>query len=322
MRAVQIERTGGPEVLQLVDRPEPMAGPGEVVVHHHAVGLNFIDTYQRTGLYPIKLPAVLGLEAAGVVEAVGEGVTRLRPGDRVAYQGQPGAYAEANAVKATRAVKLPDAVAFETAAAVMLKGLTAEMLARRVWPLSAGDTVLVHAAAGGVGTLLTQWLHHLGVVVIATVGSAAKADLARSHGAAHVILYDHEDVAARVKEITGGQGVRVAYDSVGKSTLDASLDSLGRRGLFASYGNASGPAGAVEPLRLSRGGSQFMTRPGLFDYVARTEELDAAADALFSVLESGAVKVEIGQTFPLEQARQAHEALEGRRTTGATLLTV
>lgn len=320
MRAIHIERTGGPEVLSLVDLPQPTPKPGEVLVRHRAVGLNFIDTYQRTGLYPLRLPAVLGLEAAGEVEAIGEGVERLRVGDRVAYQGVQGAYAEANAVKADRAVKLPDSVSFETAAAGLLKGLTAEMLARRIWPLSAGDVVLVHAAAGGVGSILVQWLAHLGIEVIGTVGSEAKAELARGHGAAHVLLTDGDDVPARVKAITGGRGVKIAFDSVGRATVDASLGSLARRGLFVSFGNASGPVPAVEPLRLSRGGSLFMTRPTLFDYVATTAELDRAAAELWAVLESGAVKVEIGQRFPLAEARAAHEALEGRRTTGATVL--
>ena len=319
MKAVRISRHGGPEVLELAELPEPIPGRGEVKVRHRAVGLNFIDTYQRTGLYPLKLPAVLGLEAAGEVEAVGEGVSRLSVGDRVVYQGQPGAYAEANVVKADRAVRLPEAISFETAAAVFLKGLTAEFLTR-IRPLAGGDWVWVHAAAGGVGSLLAPWLTHMGVRVIGAVGSAAKAEKARANGCEAVVIYGEGESAAQVRELTGGGGVQVSFDSVGKDTIDMSLQSLAKRGLWVSYGNASGPARAVEPMELSRGGSLFMTRPTLFDYVATTEELDAAAARLFQVLESAAVRADVGQTFPLAKARAAHEALEGRRTTGATLL--
>lgn len=319
MRAVRITRHGGPEVLEVAEVEARAPGPGEVRVRHHAIGLNFIDTYQRTGLYPVRLPATLGMEAAGEVEAVAEGVSRLTLGDRVVYQGQPGAYAEANVVKADRAVRLPAAVAFDTAAAVFLKGLTAEFLTR-IWPLEAGDTVLVHAAAGGVGSLLAPWLTDMGVRVIGATGSAEKAEKARSGGCAEALVYADGDVAARVREMTGGAGVKVVYDSVGKDTLDASLKSLARRGLLVSYGNASGPPRAVEPLELSRAGSLFLTRPTLFDYAVTTGELDTAAARLFAALERGAVKPEIGQTFPLAEARAAHEALEGRRTTGATIL--
>jgi len=317
--ALQAVRAGGPEVLEAVDLPVPTPGPGQILVRHRAVGLNFIDTYHRSGLYPVKTPAVLGLEAAGVVEALGEGVTRFEAGDRVAYNGTLGAYAEAAVVPADRAVKVPDGVSLETAAAVLLKGMTAEFLVRRCHRVEPGQTVLIHAAAGGVGSLLVQWAKALGATVIATVGSEAKAALARRHGADHVILYRQEDVAARVAEITGGHGVSVVYDGVGKDTFEASLKSLGRRGVLATFGNASGPAPAIAPLELSAK-SLFLTRPRLFDYIATTAELDDSAAALFAVLESGAVKIEIGQTFPLAEARAAHEALEGRRTTGATLL--
>lgn len=321
MLAIQAVRAGGPEVLEAVDLPIPVAGPGEILIRQEAIGLNFIDTYQRTGLYPVKMPAVLGLEGAGVVEAVGQGVTRFAVGDRAAFGNGPmGAYAEFHVVPAGRAVKIPTGVSSRDAAAAMLKGMTAEFLLRRCYTVKKGDAILVHAAAGGVGTILTQWAKALGARVIATVGSADKAALATGAGADEVILYRDEDVAARVRAITGGTGVRVAYDGVGAATLEASLGSLGRRGMLVSYGNASGPAPAVEPLRLSRGGSLYLTRPTLFDYVATTEELDESAGALFEVIASGAVKIAIGQAFPLAQARQAHEALEARATTGSTLL--
>ena len=321
MLAIQAVRAGGPEVLEAVDLPVPMAAPGEILIRQEAVGLNFIDTYQRTGLYPIRMPAVLGLEGAGIVEAIGPGVTRFAVGDRAAFGNGPlGAYAEFHVVSQDRAVKVPMGVSSRDAAAAMLKGMTAEFLLRRCYTVKKGDAVLVHAAAGGVGTILTQWAKALGAQVIATVGSADKAELATALGADEVILYRDEDVAARVKAITGGGGVRVAYDGVGAATLEASLSSLGRRGMLVSYGNASGPAPAVEPLRLSRGGSLFMTRPTLFDYITTVEELDESAGALFEVIASGAVKIGIGQEFPLAQARQAHEALEARATTGSTLL--
>ena len=319
MLAIQAARTGGPEVLEAVDLPVPSPGPGQILIRHQAVGLNFIDTYHRSGLYPMKMPAVLGLEAAGVVEALGEDVTRFKAGDRVAYNGSLGAYAEAAVVAADRAVKVPDGVSLETAAAVLLKGMTAEFLVRRCHKVEPGQTVLIHAAAGGVGSILVQWAKALGATVIATVGSEPKAALASDHGADHVILYGEEDVAARVADITGGKGVAVVYDGVGKDTFEASLKSLGRRGVLATFGNASGPAPAIAPLELAAK-SLFLTRPRLFDYIVTTQELDESAAALFAVLESGAVKIEVGQTFPLADARAAHEALEGRRTTGATLL--
>jgi NADPH:quinone reductase len=320
MRAIQISRIGGPEVLETVDLATPQPGPGEVLVRHAAIGLNFIDTYQRSGLYPLDLPGVLGREMAGVVESVGEGVDTLMPGDRVASGSATRAYAEASLQPVDRLIRLPDAISFETAAAAMLKGMTAEMLVQRLWKLEAGDTVLVHAAAGGVGLLLCQWLAHIGVRVIGTAGSVEKAEKAMAHGCTDVILYREEEVARRVRELTDGQGVRVAYDSVGKTTVDASLSSLAKRGLFVSYGNASGPVPPIAPLQLSRAGSLFLTRPTLYDYIATPQEFQASARALFGMLASGAVKVEIGQRWRLEAAREAHEALEGRRTTGASVL--
>ncbi|OYX35561.1 MAG: quinone oxidoreductase [Caulobacterales bacterium 32-69-10] len=319
MKAIQIGAFGGPEVMDLIELDWPKPGPGQMLVRHEAIGLNFIDVYQRTGLYPGPLPAVLGREAAGMVEQVGEGVTRFKPGDRVAYNNELGAYAEFNVVRADHVVSLPDAVPSRLAAASMLKGMTAEFLVRRIWPVEAGDTVLVHAAAGGVGTILCQWLAHVGVTVIGTVGSDAKADYARAHGCAEVLNTATDDIAARVREITGA-GVKVAYDSIGKATVDASLASLAKRGLLVCYGNASGPPPPIEPGRLARGGSLFLTRPTLFDYIATTRELDDSAAALFEVIASGAVQIEIGQSFPLSEARAAHEALEGRKTTGATVL--
>lgn len=321
MRAVRIDRAGGPEVLELVDRETPTPGPGQVLVRHAAIGLNFIDVYQRTGLYPLSYPTGLGLEAAGIVEAVGDGVSRFGVGDRIAYaNGPPGAYAEAHVVPEDRAVHVPPEIPLETAAAVMLKGMTAEYLVRRTFHVKRGDTILLHAAAGGVGQILCQWAKSIGATVIGTVGSEAKAELARSLGCDHVIVYDREDVADRVKVITAGRGVVVAYDSVGKSTFEASLASLSRRGTLVLFGNASGPVPPFDPLRLSRGGSLYVTRPTLFDYVSTVEELDESAAALFEVIRSGAVKIEIGQTFPLTNIREAHEALEARKTTGSTIL--
>ena len=321
MLAIQAQRLGGPEVLEVVDLPTPEPGPGQIRIRQAAIGLNFIDTYHRTGLYPVKTPLVLGQEGAGVVDAVGEGVSRFAVGDRAAYgTGPMGAYAQFHVVPEGRAVKLPDSISFETAAAAMLKGMTTEFLVRRCYPLKAGEAVLIHAAAGGVGGLLTQWAKSIGAYVIGAVGTADKAAIARSQGCDEVILYRDEDVAARVRELTDRKGVRVVYDGVGAATLEGSLASLGRRGMLVSFGNASGPAPAVEPARLARGGSLFLTRPGLFDYVVTTEELDDSAAALFGVIASGAVKIPIGQTFPLAEARRAHEALEARETVGASLL--
>jgi NADPH2:quinone reductase len=319
MLAIQAVRPGGPEVLEAIDLPLPSPAAGQILVRHQAVGLNYIDTYHRSGLYPLKMPAVIGLEAAGTVEAVGDGVSRFRVGDRVAYNGTMGAYSEAAVIPADRAVKVPEGVTLEIAAAALLKGMTAEFLVRRCFHVKHGHTVLVHAAAGGVGQILVQWCKALGATVIATVGSEPKATIARELGADHVIDYSREDVPARVAEITGGQGVAVVYDGVGKDTWDASFKSLAKRGMLVTFGNASGPVPPFAPLELGAK-SAYVTRPRLFDYIATTQELDESADALFSVIGSGAVKIDIGQTFPLAEARVAHEALEGRRTTGATLL--
>ena len=321
MKAIQFTATGGPEVLEVVDLPVPVAGPGQVLVRQQAIGINFIDTYHRSGLYPVKLPSRIGMEGAGLVEAVGDGVTRFKAGDLIAYASGPlGAYAEHQAVAAERAVRLPDGVDAATGAAAMLKGMTAEFLLRRCYPVKAGETILVHAAAGGVGSILVQWAKHLGATVIATAGSQDKADRAKALGADHVILYRDQDVAAEVRRITGGQGVPVAYDSVGAATFEGTLGSLARRGLFVSFGNASGPVPPFAPARLAQAGSLFFTRPTMGDYQVTTAELDESAAALFAVIKSGAVKIDIGQTFPLAQARQAHEALEGRATIGASLL--
>ena len=289
MKAIQFSRTGRPEVLELVDLPIPEPGPGQVRVRNEAIGVNFIDAYHRSGLYPVKLPSGLGQEAAGVVDALGEGVDQLKLGDRVAYTGAMGAYAEYNARSAPRGlVRLPTAIFRpRSRRPAMLKGMTAEYLLRRCYPLKAGEAVLIHAAAGGVGSILTQWAKAIGAIVIGAVGTEEKAKLARSLGCDHVILYRTEDVAARVKEVTGGAGVSVVYDGVGAATLEGSLSSLRRRGLLASFGNASGPAPAVEPSRLQRGGSLFLTRPTLFDYVATPEEFAESAAALFHVIETG-----------------------------------
>ena len=321
MKGIRLAANGGPEVLDLVDLPEPDPGPGQVLVRQAAIGVNYIDTYHRSGLYPLRLPSGLGMEGAGEVVATGEGVTRFAPGDRVAFASGPiGAYAELHAVDAGRAVAIPEGVDNRTAAAALLKGMTAEFLLRRCRPVSPGETILIHAAAGGVGQIMVQWAKALGAIVIATAGNAAKAGRVRDLGADHVILYGEQDVAAEVRKITGGAGVPVAYDSVGAATFEGTLASLARRGVFVSFGNASGPPPAVEPGRLMRMGSLFFTRPTLGDYVATTEELDASAAAVFGRIAAGEISIEIGQTFPLSQARAAHEALESRQTVGSTLL--
>jgi NADPH2:quinone reductase len=320
MLAVRARQAGGPEVLEAADIPTPVAGAGQILVRHEAVGINFIDTYQRSGLYPIRFPAVLGMEAAGSVEAMGEGVDHFKIGDRVAYAGVGGAYCEVHAIPAARAVALPADVSSDVAAAAMLKGMTVEYLLCRCFPVRAGQWILAHAAAGGVGTILVQWAKALGVRVIGTVGSEEKAAIASSFGCDEIILYRHEDVAERVRAITGGEGVVVAYDSVGKDTFDASLASLARRGTLVSFGNASGAITAINPLVLMQRGSLYFTRPTLADYTATREDLELSAGALFSMLESGKVKIDIGQTFPLRDARAAHEALESRATVGASLL--
>jgi NADPH2:quinone reductase len=321
MLAVRFEKTGGPEVLQVVEVPVPQPGPRDVLVRCQAIGINFIDTYQRGGLYPMSLPSALGSECAGVVEAVGAEVTRFKPGELIACAVGPlGADAEYYLTPESRGVPLPPDIPVRTAAAAMLKGMTCEALLRRCYPLKAGEPILVWAAAGGVGSIMTQWAKAIGAEVIGCVGSPDKVALARAHGCDHVLLYKSEDVAARVREITGGAGVRVAYDSVGKTSFEASLKSLGRRGVLVSFGNASGPAPAVEPLTLSRSGSLYLTRPTLFDYVATTQELDACASAVFEMIRSGQVKIEIGGEYPLREIRRAHEALQSGETTGSQLL--
>ncbi|CAN5923938.1 quinone oxidoreductase [soil metagenome] len=319
--AVRVHQIGGPEVLRWEKIELPAPGPGEVRVRHTAIGLNFIDTYFRTGLYPLALPAVLGSEAAGVVEAIGQGVTEVRKGDRVAYgTGPTGAYAEARNVPVAHVVKLPDAIDDTTAAAVMLKGMTAQYLCRRTYAVQKGDHVLVHAAAGGVGLLLCQWAKHLGATVIGTVGSEEKARLAAEHGCDHVLFYRTEDVAARVREITNGERVPVVYDSVGKDTFLTSLDCLRPRGLMVTFGNSSGPVGPIDPRILAQKGSLFLTRPTLGDYVRTRADLEATARDLFDVIGSGAVRVRVAQSYPLREAEGAHRDLEARKTTGSTVL--
>lgn len=321
MRGIRITETGGPEAMALVEGPAPTPGPGQILIRHTAIGVNFIDTYHRSGLYPVPLPSGIGLEAAGTVEAVGEGVTTLKIGDRIGYcTGPIGAYAEANNVPADRVVKLPAGVSDEVAAAMLLKGMTAQYLLRRTYPVKAGETILFHAAAGGVGLIACQWAKHLGATVIGTAGSPAKAELARAHGCDHVILYRTEDVARKVRALTDGAGVPVAYDSVGKDTLMSSLDSLAVRGLLVSFGNASGPVSALDLGLLSAKGSLYVTRPSLFHYTRTREELQATADDLFEVVVSGAVRIEVHQRYPFAEAVRMHKEMEGRATTGASLL--
>jgi NADPH2:quinone reductase len=318
-RAIRIHRHGGPECLVSEDVPVPEPGPGEARIGQRAVGVNFIDVYQRTGLYPVQLPAVLGNEGAGVVEAVGPGVSDVEAGDRVAYAGIPGAYAEVRTIPAERLVRLPDGVDDELAAAVMLKGMTAEYLLRRTHRVGPGETIVFHAAAGGVGQIACQWAKALGATVIGTVGSPAKVDVARRHGCDHVLVTD-PGLPGRVRELTGGVGADVVYDSVGKDTFEASLDCLRPRGLLVCFGNASGPVPPFAPLVLTTKGSLFLTRPSLAHYVATRAELLASAGALFDAIRGGSVRVEIGQRYPLADAARAHADLEGRRTTGPTVL--
>ena len=319
--AIRIHRTGGPEVLQWEEIEVGQPAPGEAQVRQEAVGLNFIDTYHRSGLYPLPLPSGIGLEGAGIVEAIGAGVTDIRPGDRVAYAGGPvGAYSQVRCLPAHRLLKLPETIDFNTGAAMMLQGLTAAYLLRRTYPVRRGDTVLIHAAAGGVGLLACQWAKSLGATVIGTVSSEAKAELARENGCDHVILYTQEDVARRVREITSGEGATVVYDGVGKDTFAASLDSLRVRGMMVSFGNASGPVPPFNALLLAEKGSLFLTRPRLPDYTTQREELCALGTELFDVVGSGKVRIAIHQTFALSDAARAHRELEARRTTGSTVL--
>jgi NADPH2:quinone reductase len=325
-KAIRIEQYGGPEVMQLVDVAVGEPGPGEIRIRHHAVGLNFIDVYQRTGLYQNPLPLQLGMEAAGVVEAVGEGVTHLKAGDRAAYASNPpGSYSEARVMPAKCVVKLPDAIAFDTAAAMMLKGLTVQYLLKRTQPqggLQAGDAVLWHAAAGGVGLIACQWAKAMGLQLIATAGSDEKCQLALQHGAAHAINYRTENFVQRVKDITGGAGVKVVYDSVGKDTFEGSLDVLKPFGLMACFGNASGPVAPFSPGILAAKGSLYVTRATLFTHIATREATQQMAEDLFAVVESGAVKIRIDQRYPLAEVAQAHRELEARKTTGSSVLMV
>lgn len=319
--AIRMHETGGPEVLRWDEVEVGDPGPGDVLLRQTAVGLNYIDTYHRSGLYPAPIPGGVGLEAAGVVEKVGEGVVELRPGDRVAYASAPlGAYAEWRLFPAERAVKLPAGVSDRQAASMMLQGMTAEYLIRRTYPVRAGQWVLFHAAAGGVGLIACQWLKHIGARVIGTAGGAEKMALAREHGCEHVLDSHRGDLAGEVRSLTGGAGVAVVYDGVGKATFETSLDSLARRGMLVSFGNASGPVPPFEPALLSMRGSLFFTRPSLVDYTATRAELELSAAALFEVVARGAVQIRINQTYPLREAAQAHRDLEGRRTTGSTVL--
>uniref|UniRef100_Q47IM6 Zinc-containing alcohol dehydrogenase superfamily n=1 Tax=Dechloromonas aromatica (strain RCB) TaxID=159087 RepID=Q47IM6_DECAR len=319
--AIRFHQTGGPEVLSWEDVDLPAPAPGEATVRHHAVGLNYIDTYHRTGLYPLTLPSGIGMEGAGVVEAVGEGVGEVKVGDRVAYAGGPlGAYAEVRNIPAHRLLKLPDSISFATGAAMMLQGLTAAYLLRKTYRVQPGDAVLIHAAAGGVGLIACQWAKALGATVIGTVGSSAKAELAKAHGCDHVINYSSENFTQRVREITAGEGVAVVYDGVGKDTFIGSLDSLRPLGMMVSYGNASGPVPPLDLLLLSQKGSLFITRPTIATYTAKRADLEALGAELFDAVVSGKVRIEVNQTYALKDAAQAHRDLEARKTTGSTIL--
>jgi len=319
--AIRIYQTGGPDVLRWEEIVVAAPAAGEATVRHHAVGLNFIDTYHRTGLYPLPLPSGIGLEGAGVVEAVGEGVSEVKVGDRVAYAGGPvGAYAEVRNIPAHRLLKLPESISFDTAAAMMLQGLTAAYLLRKTYRVQPGDAVLIHAAAGGVGLIACQWAKALGATVIGTVGSAAKGELAKAHGCDHVINYSSENFTQRVREITGGEGVPVVYDGVGKDTFMGSLDCLRPMGMMVTYGNASGPVPPLDLILLSQKGSLFITRPTLMNYTAKRADLEALGAELFEAVGSGKVRIEVNQTYPLAEAAQAHRDLEARKTTGSTIL--
>ena len=323
--AIRMHRTGGPEVLQLEEVAVGEPGPGQARIRHEAVGINFADTYFRSGVYPVSLPAGLGVEAAGVIVEVGDGVQDLKPGDRVTYTGflnTLGAYCTERLVPAAPLIRLPEGISCETAAAMTMRGLTTAYLLRRIWPLASGDTILLHAAAGGVGLILAQWARQLGLRVIGTVSSDAKAEVARAHGCEHVIVYGREDVAARVREITGGVGVAVVYDSVGKDTFAASLDSLRRRGLLVCVGTASGPVPPIEAMQLATKGSLYVTRPALADYIADPAEKAALAAELFGHVAAGRIKVEIHQRYRLAEAVQAHRDLESRRTTGSSVFAI
>ncbi|MFE3103642.1 quinone oxidoreductase family protein [Nocardia tengchongensis] len=322
-QAVRFHETGGPEVLRWEEVAVGEPGPGEVRIRHGAVGLNFADTYFRSGLYPAALPAGMGVEAAGVIESVGPDVDGFTPGDRVTYTGSPlGAYSTERVIAAEHLIALPDEIGFDVAAAMTMRGLTTAYLLRRIHPLRAGDTVLLHAAAGGVGLIFTQWAKLLGLTVIGTVSSEEKAEIARAHGCDHVVLYTREDVAARVREITGGAGVPVVYDSIGKTTFDASLDSLARRGLLVCFGTASGPTPPIEAMRLAVKGSLFVTRPALADYIADPAERAELAGELFSHVAAGRIRIEINQRYELPDAVRAHRDLETGRSIGSSVFTL
>ncbi len=322
--AIRIHQHGGPEVLKWETLELAAPAPGEALVRHEAVGLNYIDVYHRSGLYPLPaLPAVPGMEAAGVVEAIGPGVTEVAVGDRVAYASiPPGAYAEKRCIPAHRLVKLPVGITCLQAAAMMLQGMTARYLLKGCWRVGPGTTLLIHAAAGGVGLIVCQWARHLGATVIGTAGTPAKAELAAAHGCHHSIVYTQEDFVLRVKEITGGRGVDVVYDSVGQATFMKSLDCLRPMGMMVSFGQSSGPIGLLDPAILAQKGSLFLTRPTLMTYTARREDLLAHAEDLFEVVRNGAVTVEVARTYPLAEASRAHRDLEGRKTTGSSVFTV
>jgi len=320
--AIRVHETGGPEVLKWEEVEVGEPGPGQIRLRQEAAGLNFIDVYHRTGLYPQPLPFTPGVEGAGVVEAVASDVTSVRVGDRVAYGGPVGGYAEVRLIPADRVVALPDAISFEQAAGMMLRGMTAHMLLRRVHAVKAGETILVHAAAGGVGLMLCQWAKALGASVIGTVGSDEKAALARAHGCDHPIVYTRQDFVAEVARITGGAKVPVVYDGVGRDTFMKSLDCLARRGTMASFGNSSGAVDPFQPGILAQKGSLFLTRPTLYDYTFDRADLEVAAAELFDIVGSGKVRIKIGQRFPLADAAEAHRALEARKTTGSTVLTI
>lgn len=320
MKAIVVERHGGPEVLEYKDVPVQSPGAGQVRLRHHAIGVNFIDTYYRTGLYPMATPFIAGSEGAGEILEVGPGVTEFKPGDRISYQGAPGSYCEERLLPAARALKLPEGIDYETAAAITLKGLTAYYLLFLTWPVRAGETVLIHAAAGGMGTIATQWAKSLGARVIGTAGSAEKVKLALANGCDHVINYSEEDFPKVVREITGGRGVDVVYDGVGQATFEKSLDCLRPRGLMVSYGNATGPVSIPDLGILARKGSLFLTRTTGLHYFAERAALVAGAEALFAAVSSGAIKPQIGRRFALADAAEAHRALESRATVGSTIL--
>jgi NADPH2:quinone reductase len=320
--AIRIHKNGGPEVLQWEEVEVGDPGSGQVRIRQEAAGLNFIDVYHRTGLYKQQMPFTPGVEGAGIVDAVGDGVTNVKKGDRVAYAGPVGGYAEERLIDADRVVKLPKGVTTEQAAGMMLQGMTAQMLLRSVFPVAQGDTILVHAAAGGVGLILCQWAAAIGATVIGTVGTEEKAELARAHGCAHPIIYSKQDFVAEVGKITGGEKLPVVYDSVGRTTFMKSLDCLRVRGLMVSFGNASGPVAPFSPLVLSQKGSLYLTRPTLFHYIATREQLELSAGELFEMVSSGKVKIEVQQRFALKDAAEAHRQLEARKTTGSTILTI